>query len=213
MRYIDEATWDRREIYQWFSAAKAPFYEIAFPIDVTYLKQYTKQQGISFYYALVYVCTEVLSGIDAFLYKIRPDGIVRHDRLHPGTTDMTPGTGRFHITMVAQEGAMEEYCRRAHQVSRQQTCFINKSPVPEDQLIYYTCLPWLPFTALSNVQPDNRDDSIPRVTFGKFTEENGRLTMPCSILVNHRLIDGYHVGFFYEQLGQKLESFCDLLNS
>lgn len=48
--------------------------------------------------------------------------------------------------------------------------------------------------------PDARDDSVPHIAWGKYTEEGGRLTLGISIEVNHRLIDGLHIGRFFAEL-------------
>ena len=43
-------------------------------------------------------------------------------------------------------------------------------------------------------------DSIPQISTGKLTDCGGRKMMTVSILVNHGLADGRHVGQFYTKL-------------
>ena len=50
--------WPRYEIYQFFSGMSNPFFGVTFTTDVTKVKAYTKERGISFYYALVWLCTK-----------------------------------------------------------------------------------------------------------------------------------------------------------
>ena len=50
----------------------------------------------------------------------------------------------------------------------------------------------------------SRDDSNPRFSWGKFTEENGRVTLPVSLFINHALADGWHVTRFYRNLDREL---------
>ena len=76
-----------------------------------------------------------------------------------------------------------------------------------DELIYFTCLPWMPITALSNERDLDPADSIPRVSWGKYvTDPDGRDSLNMTVSVNHRLIDGVHVGRFYEALTARLEA-------
>ncbi len=39
-------------------------------------------------------------------------------------------------------------------------------------------------------------DSIPRLAWGRFREEGGRLVMPLSVQVHHALVDGRHASEF-----------------
>ena len=65
-------------------------------------------------------------------------------------------------------------------------------------MIYFSCLPWLPVLSLTNERRVDPDDCIPRVGWGKYQEQNGRLTLPICLEVNHRTVDGLHIGRLYE---------------
>ena len=47
---------------------------------------------------------------------------------------------------------------------------------------------------------------MPRISWGKYTEENGRLMLGMSVEVNHRLIDGVHIGQFAAALEAGIDS-------
>ena len=98
-----------------------------------------------------------------------------------------------------------DFCRRAGEASRAQTKFIDNGPWPGDQLIYFTCQPWFPITSLTNERDLNPEDSVPRVAWGKYAEKDGRLVLSMSLELNHRLLDGVHVGRFYEALNRWME--------
>lgn len=53
--------------------------------------------------------------------------------------------------------------------------------------------------------PGARDDSVPHIARGKYTEEGGRLTLGISVEVNHRLIDGLHIGRFFAELTRLID--------
>lgn len=86
-----------------------------------------------------------------------------------------------------------------------QEAFINMD-VEGDFLWFCSCLPWLPITALTNERDFDRDDAIPRLAWGQYTEENGRYTLGLSFEANHRFIDGLHVGQFYQALGKLIDN-------
>jgi chloramphenicol O-acetyltransferase type A len=47
-------------------------------------------------------------------------------------------------------------------------------------------------------------DSIPRLAWGKFYEEGGRLQMPLNVQVHHALLDGVHVSRFFLSVQEQL---------
>ena len=61
-------------------------------------------------------------------------------------------------------------------------------------------------TALTNERDFDKDDSIPRLAWGKYVEENGRKTLYISMELNHRFVDGVHVGKFHEALTELIEA-------
>lgn len=75
-------------------------------------------------------------------------------------------------------------------------------------LSFYCALPWLELTSLTNERDFDRDDSVPRISWGRYTRTDGRMTLGMSVEVNHRLIDGVHIGRF----AQTLEGLIDALD-
>ena len=201
---IDKSTWNRRDIYEMFSREREPFYEITFPVDVTNLKTYVKKHKLSFHFSCVYLAIQAINEVDAFLLKIHGDEIVRLDKLHPGSTDSDANSDVFHYVTLYVNGTMEEYCRRVKETA-DMTGFFRGDPCAQEEMVFFTVLPWISFTGLRNVPPSHRDDSIPRVSFGKYTCTDGKLMMPCAVLANHRLVDGQHVGQFYEKFQKKID--------
>ena len=70
MKVIDQNTWDRKEIFDLFSAADYPFYSITIPVDVTKVKEVSKNKGISFYYLMIWVCTKAVNSVPNFLLRV-----------------------------------------------------------------------------------------------------------------------------------------------
>lgn len=201
MKIIDKATWPRREVYDFFAPMSWPFYSLTFPVEVTALRRYAKERGLSFYLAMVYAVTKAMDSVEAFRYKCRGEEIVLHDHLVPSFTDLRPGSETFHIATAQLGDSLEEFCRRAKAESAAQTTFITGGPWDKDQLIYFTCLPWFPVTALTNERNPDPCDSVPRVSWGKYEEKDGKTMLSISLELNHRLLDGAHVGKLYEALG------------
>ncbi|MGL3600382.1 CatA-like O-acetyltransferase, partial [Veillonella sp. ZSJB6] len=78
-----------------------------------------------------------------------------------------------------------------------------------DSLLYLTSVPWVTFTSISHPTHDQQHDTVPRIAWGKFTETGGRMSMPLSVQAHHALVDGVHVGRYYELLQAWLDDLSD----
>ena len=196
---FDLNTWPRRDIYEFFSALRNPFYMVTFRQDVTALRKYTNRNSLSFYYAMVYLCTRAINEVPAFRLTCRDGALFTADRRDPSFTDLPAGSEAFKIITLPAGDDLAAFCRAAGEKSRAQTVFIDQK-AEAGELIYYSCLPWVDLTALTNEGDHNPDDTVPRISWGRYTEQGGRLTLGLSVEVNHRFIDGLHIGQFANRL-------------
>ena len=204
-REIDMAAWPRRAHYAFFAPMSHPFYSLTIPMNVTPLRRRCREEGLPFYPAMIFGVTKAMEGVEAFLYKDRNGVIVRHDRLVPSFTDLKPGSDLFHIVTLEAGEELADFCRRAKAASAAQTELITAGPWAADELIYFTCQPWYPVTALTNERDVVPWDSVPRVSWGRWEERGDRLVMGLSLELNHRLLDGVHVGQLYRKLCDWME--------
>jgi len=91
------------------------------------------------------------------------------------------------------------FCRDAAEKSAKQSCFIDMKN-ETDTLVYLSCVPGIRLTSLTNEHDSGADDAIPRIAWGKYEDVNGKKELGLSIEVNHRFIDGVHIGQFAEAL-------------
>ncbi len=207
MREIDIETWPRRELYRVFMRMDYPQYNLCFDVDVTKLIPFCRERGISFYYALLYCSTQAASSVEAFRYRARGDTVVVHDALHPSFTDMSKGDDLFRIVTVERPGTLEAFVERAAARSRAQVHPFDMTGFEgRDDLIYYTSIPWLSFTQLNHTITHDREDSVPRLSWGKYREEKGRIVLPYSVQVHHAFVDGLHIARFKDALEAMLDA-------
>ena len=155
------------------------------------------------------VLSIIREDVDAFLYRDRNGVIVGHDRLIHSFTGLKSGSVLFHIVTLEAGEDLTDFCRRAKARSETQTEFITAGPWDPDQEIYFSCVPWFPITALTNERDVDPSDSIPRVTWGRWEEREGRTWLNLSLELNHRLLDGYHVGQFYQARNARLAALSE----
>ncbi len=210
MQKIDRSSWPREEIYRFFSAVSDPFYMLTYTADVTELVTFCRREKLSFYYSLVYLCTEAVNRVENFRYVIRGEDVFLLDWREPSITDLSPGSDLFHILTLPCGGEdLRSFCARAEEKNRSQTGFIDMSAEGEN-LIYLSCVPWVKMTGLTNerhrADPRVAEDSIPRIAWGRYEERDGRYTLGISLEVNHRLIDGIHIGKFAQALEESIRA-------
>ena len=207
MQYVDPRDWPHYEISEFFAGLDWPFYSVTFRADATALYARAKAGGYSFYFAACYAAAKAAGRVDAFLYKLRQDGVVKHDALAPSFTVPAENDLFRIVTMDVLPGETEAaFAVRARNVAAMQTTLVaDMENERRDDLLYLSCLPWLDFTSLTNERSFDKNDSIPRIAWGKLTEHDGARTMPVSIDVNHRLIDGRHIGQFSEAFQRALD--------
>ena len=56
------------------------------------------------------------------------------------------------------------------------------------------------FTSFEHAMRNHPSDSIPRIVWGKFFEINGKMQMPLSVQVHHAVVDGRHVGKYFQKI-------------
>ncbi len=210
-RYINLATWPRKDAYQLFSRGYLPYFSVTTPLDVTELVRFTKKEGLSFYRAMVYIVARAMNELEPFRLRIRPEGIAVCDTVSPSYT--TAGRdGAFGISDVdfLPGESMADFCRRALETEAQQKEQMQVQDDVRDDLIFISSVPWFVTTSVLQEQPTNPDDSFPRVLWDKIHEEKGRLLVNFTVQLNHRLLDGAHVRDLLRRMDELMAPRCDL---
>ena len=198
--YIDLDSWKRREHFSIYSRLSNPFWSICVDVDVTGVWLRTREAGSpSFSVAAIYLALAAANETEALRLRIRGDKVWLHDRVAMSTTILRPDeTFAFGIFPMAASFADFERIARA-ETERARTSQSVRTPAEaQDDLIYHSTLPWVRFTAFTNAI-GRGDDSIPRLVFGRCSEERGRWVMPVAVEVHHGLVDGLDVARFLER--------------
>jgi chloramphenicol O-acetyltransferase type A len=190
-------TWSRREHYQTYIGFDHPHFGMTANLDVTRFHPYVKQFGFSTTVAIVYLITRTANSIPEFRYRIRPEGVVEHEMVHPSTTILAQDDLFTFCFFDYREDFSSFAASSAKRIAEARAKPTLKDSPGRDDLLYMTAIPWVSFTSFMhpmNLQPV---DSIPRFAWGKFFEEGGSLKMPLGVQAHHALMDGIHIGRFY----------------
>lgn len=199
--YIDVSTWARRDLFEFFRGFDKPYFNICTNVDITRLLELLhERRGLSPTLAYHYFALRVANEIENFRYRLRDGKVIVYEVINGGTTVLQPNES-FTFAYFDYTDDFDQFMREA-QVS---VDMIKKSggpfePRAADDAIHFTSLPWVSFTSFSHARNWKTEDSIPKIAFGKYIKEPGRVLLPISVEVHHALVDGVHVGRFINRL-------------
>ncbi|MBX2929174.1 MAG: hypothetical protein KF852_15165 [Saprospiraceae bacterium] len=204
-RKIDLTSWPRKEHFLFFKDFEEPFFGLCVTVDCTGAYGASQKDGHSFFLSYLHKALAAANATEAFRCRIDQGEPVVFDQINASpTVGRDDGTFGFsymdyHPDFAVFEGAGKKEMERIKRGSG-----LELSDEKLD-VIHFSSVPWIRFSGLSHARRFSIGDSIPKITFGKMTDDNGRKTMPMSIHAHHGLVDALHVGQF-------LEHFQDLLN-
>lgn len=184
----------------------APHYNTTADVDVSEALKFCKSENISSFLLMVYAITRTANQIENFRYRIRDKKVCLHELVSPSFTVMGEDELYYHCTAHYFPDLAQF---KSDASARMQNAITNKTlldSLGRDDLLYMSCLPWIKFTSTSHAMHYNPVDSVPRFYWGKYEETNGKTKMPFSCQVHHALVDGIHVGRYFNVLQDYLSN-------
>jgi chloramphenicol O-acetyltransferase type A len=200
-KYLDVETWARRELFEFFIGFDKPYFNVCTQLDITELLTYLRARPeLSTSLAYHYFALRAANNIEPFRYRLRDGKVIVHDVIHGGTTVMLPNEN-FTLAYFEYDDSFDNFMNAAQRgVQEILTGDGAFRPNTRDDMIHFTTLPWFSFTSFSHARNWGREDSVPKIAFGKFVTTGDRTLLPFSVEVHHALMDGLHVGRYVTQL-------------
>ena len=206
MKVIDMATWPRKSQFEFFKQLPAPHFSLTSKVDITNLVQHSKNEGFSLFNAILYVIMTAANAVPELRLRFREDIVVEHDVVHASAT-VPIDDDRFAFCGIEYDPRWNVFntrCVAALETAKKQNELMEHTN-NTDEWIFLSCLPWVNFTALTNPN-GGPNDCIPRISWGKLGNQGSNWTIPVAVQVHHALVDGVHVGKFYQALTEILET-------
>lgn len=201
---IDLAAWERADAYRMFRGFGRPHYAITARVEVTRAMA-RRAGGLSPFRAAIHAIGAGVHAVPALRTRFRGEAVLRHDAviLSP-TIPAEDGAFRFaHLDWVPDFEAFDAEAARRIEAARAGR--FNPDTGGRDDIVFLSCLPWLDFTAIDHAVP-GPDDCIPRIAWGKIVPKGDGHDMAVSAQVHHALVDGRHLGLFFEAMRAALEA-------
>lgn len=200
-------TWPRREHYEFFRNYDQPFFNVCAKLDVTSTLEFTREHQLSFFLSCLYLATRAANQIDEFRYRLRDGGVVVHDVIHMGSTILYDDRETFGFCYWDYDQGFQPFYQVAEPKFKEARA--GKRPLDpadhRDDLIHFTTLPWIHFSSFSHARRLIPVDSVPKIVFGQHRTKKWVTEMPVSVEVHHALMDGLHVGRWFEQFSSMLK--------
>lgn len=205
MKLLDLNSWNRKDHFEFFKNYDQPFFGITADLDVSKAHLKAKEIGASFFLYYLHKTLTVINKLAPFRYRILNDKVVIYDEIRAGATINRPDS-TFSFSYLP-------YHKNFAQFQKEATVIIENirltSGLPHtdrsQDVAYFSAIPWVKFTSIEHAMNSKTEDSVPKIAFGKWENKEGKKLMPVSVHVHHALMDGVHVGQFYELLQQLLD--------
>jgi chloramphenicol O-acetyltransferase type A len=205
MRTIDKLNWSRGKHFEFFNTFNHPHFNLCANVDLTKFHPYVKEHGYSFTAAIIYVISRAANTIPEFRQRLRGDEIIEHEIVSPSVTILVEHD-LFSFCTIDFTLDFNIFAERAvSMMARVRGDPTLKDPPGRDDLLFMTAIPWVSFTSFMHPMRLHPTDSFPRFAWGKYFEQAGKVMMPLSVQGHHALMDGIHIGRYYEIIEDYLQ--------
>ena len=196
---LDITTWNRKEHFEFFCKFEEPFFGTTIQFDCTKAYAKSKELGVSFFTYYLHKTLVAVNNTENFRYRIQDEKVFIYDKINVSSTilrdDKTFGFSEIEYNEHLNT-FIENYNTEATRVKNTSGLFTREY---NENIVHFSALPWINFTSISHSRSFTFPDSCPKFSFGKMTTENDKKFMSMSVHVHHGLVDGYHLGLFFEE--------------
>lgn len=208
MKLLDLNQWKRKEHFEFFSKMASPYFGVVAAVDCTKAYEKAKALNISFFAYYFHKSMQAINAIKEFKYRIIDGKVYEFDIIHAGTT-IARKDGTFAFAYIPFDNDFDTFNNalklEIKAVENSIGLRLNDDDIKKD-LIRHSSLPWLSFSAILHPTNFNKEESVPKIVFGKYEEKDGKKIMPISVEAHHGLVDGFHIAQYFEKFQYLLDN-------
>lgn len=194
-RVVDMEHEPRRRQYEYFRDYANPYASLTAQCDITALR------GVKpFFLTILYCAVNAANAVPELRRRIKDGQVVEYDKCLSSHTVALPDETYCYCELDCSMPYADfiPYALERVEAAKMTRLFSDADP---ESLYFVSCVPWVSFTNIGHPLPMPAD-SMPRITFGKAYERDGRYWLPVDLTVNHALADGVHIGKFFQKLDE-----------
>lgn len=210
--YLNTETWARRDAFEYFRGFDKPYFNVCVRLDAAPLKAALAARGGSFSLACYFLALRLANRHEAFRLRLEGGRVRIVEAVHGSTTVLRDDEsfGFACLQHRSDWAGFEREGRVALQAAQTHSAPFDPQ-VDEASLLHFTTLPWLHFSSFSHARNWGREDSVPKMAFGRIQADGAKLWLPFSVEVHHALMDGLHVGRYVQDFEAALQQPQDWL--
>jgi len=207
IKKIDVATWERKEIFEFFRGFSDPYFGLTAPVDVTKAMKHSKTNGKSIFALYLHACMKAINSVENFKYRVIDGEVHVFETINASTTILRENK-TFGFSFIHFDEDFDVFEKNINaEKERIQNATNLFPPVNSLDCVYCSAIPWVNFTGHKEPVLGKEMETVPKLAYSKITEENGKFSMTVSLDVNHALIDGYHASLFFTRFQEFLNEF------
>ena len=198
---LDMEHYPRKKQFQLFRSLAYPYVGMTVNLDITDFISCIKEKGLPFYLTFLYAAAQTANSIPEFRRRLKGDGIIEYDHCISSYTLALENESYCYCT-ADDRLPIEDFFKDSKK--RQEIARLSQSlsdGEDENQHLFF----WVSYTSIIQPVPMPAD-SNPRITWGKYQAMEGAIKIPVSVLVNHALMDGFHISKFFTELQRRCDS-------
>ncbi|MFK8102937.1 MAG: CatA-like O-acetyltransferase [Saprospiraceae bacterium] len=200
MKKIELTDPHRKKHFEFFSRMDQPHLSICANVEIQHLLAFIKKEKLSFTPTLVYLVTRVANELPRFRQRIRATEVVEHELVHPSFTVATADEEVFSFCTVDYTRSFHPFQKRARaEMEAMRTAPSMADESGRDDYLFLSAIPWISFTGVQHAMHYHPGDSVPRIVWGKYFVAQDLIKMPLSVQAHHAVVDGVHIGRYFQK--------------
>lgn len=204
---ININTYLGRKHFLAFKDLDTPTYAFTTELDISLFYAYIKKHNLPAYLSLIYLINNAVNKIPEFRLRYVNNELRLYEYADPGFTIMTD-LGKYdncddvrihsdYQTFIA-EGRQE-----INRLKDGSGLLLEQNDTRYDY-IFYSSVPWIELTSLTQVMNNDEFAYIPRIAWDKFKITDDKVTMHLFMQVHHAVIDGYPAALAVQEIQKAL---------
>ncbi len=207
MEIINIESWNRKEHFEFFSRMASPYFGMTTEVDCTIAYDNAKENGNSFFAHYLHKSMIAVNSVEELRLRIVDNKVALFEKINAGAT-VGRADGTFGFIFVNFSDDFETFNKELQNeiqtVLNSTGLRLNDDDIKKD-LIRHSTIPWTSFTGLLHPTNFDRTESVPKITFGKFSIREGKKYLPVSIEAHHGLVDGFHLAKYLSEFQRQLD--------
>ncbi len=196
--------WYRKDAFHFFKDYEDPFFNITSTVKVTDRYIHCKANEESFFLHTIHAALISVNTIREFKMRLLQNELVIFDVIHGGSTILNEDHS-FSFCYFDYEINLIDFIKKAKQKIDNTRLKKGMNPKTNELgMIHFSSIPWVSFTSFKHARKKSLEDTIPKIVFGKYYYRNQNWHLPVSVEVHHSMMDGYHIGIFFESFEKEM---------